>query len=80
MGQQAEYPKEINFFDARGTAAIGLLGAGEGFKEIAAHMEWLLRRASGFIEQYVTFKPTMSDSLAHTWRATHSKTKLQTEE
>ena len=79
MGQQAEYPKEIDFFDARGTAAIGLLGAGKGFKEIAAHLEWLPRRASGFLQLCVTLKPVMSDNLAHTWRATHSKTKLQTE-
>ena len=44
---------DLRLYDARGTAATRLLGAGLGLNNIASYMGWSIRYASQVIEHYV---------------------------
>lgn len=67
---------DLRLQDARGTAATRLLRAGCTLGQIAAHMGWSLRYASGVIERYASVAPEDADAVLSVLARAKAGTKL----
>lgn len=61
--EKAGLRDELQWKDARGTAATNLLRSGLELDEIAVHMGWSIRFAANVIEHYATVDPDRADDI-----------------